>query len=213
MFLLYTKAMTLELPNIVLKLNTEKKLTNTNTNESKSSTENTINNNIILGSSAASGVEKLVKVPSSENLAKSSALSISKNPSYTNLNQIKSPAIIDNVARFKDQFTAYLIEYFRNDIVLLNNVLEVSDKIVFKLDDLKVLISILLEIEPSNITIEYDDMLKNIGCCGKICKKIPLFKKINDIIINNRQSFLISYNTIAIQLQTEFNISLSYIIL
>jgi hypothetical protein len=187
--------MSIELPNIVLKLNTEKKLTNTNTNTNT----NTINNTIILDTEKTT----LTKSTSSENLAKSSSLAISS---------VKSPAVIDNVSKFKDQFTAYLIEYFKNDMVLLNNVLEVSDKIVFKMDDLKVLISTLLEIETSAIQVEYEDMIKT-GCCGKICNKIPLFKKINDIIINNCKSFLISYNTIAVQLQTEFNISLNYIII
>jgi hypothetical protein len=214
--------MTVELPNIILKLNTEKKLisTNTNTNESKSTTENTINNNIILNDliKKSSLSEGLVKSASTDDLAKSSALSvqpakISKTPSYSTIQNVKSPALVDNVLRFKDQFAAFLIEYFKSDIVLLNNVLEVSDKIVFKIDDLKILISILLEIEPTAIQVEYEDILKNVGCCGKICKRIPLFKKITDIIINNRQSFLITYNTIAVQLQTEFNISLSYIIL
>jgi hypothetical protein len=208
--------MTVELPNITLKLNTEKKLlnTNTNTNESKSETTNLINNNIILADTANS----IADVPIVGELAKSAALSVpsrqlNKAPSYSNLHSVKSPALVDNILRFKDQFTAYLIEYFKSDFILLNNILEVSDKIVFKMDDLKTLISILLEIEPSVITIDYEDFLKDVGCCGKICKKIPLFKKINDIIINNKQSFLISYNTIAIQLQTEFNISLSYVII
>jgi hypothetical protein len=208
--------MTLELPNIVLKLNTEKKLinTNTNANESKSEISSTINN-IILTEPTVSGT---LDPKITADLAKSSALSlpsakISKSSSYASLHNIKSPPVVDNVLRFKDQFTAYLIEYFKNDYVLLNNMLEISNKIVFKLDDLKVLISILLEIEPSAIEIVYEDYLKNISCCTKICKKIPLFKKINDIIINNKQSFLISYNTIAIQLQTEFNISLNHIIL
>jgi hypothetical protein len=174
-----------------------------------------INNNIILADTTNSITEG--NVPIVGELAKSAALSIpsrqlSKAPSYSNLHSIKSPAMADNVLRFKDQFTAYLIEYFKSDFILLNNLLEVSDKIVFKMDDLKTLISILLEIEPSAIVIDYEDFLKNVGCCSKICKKIPLFKKINDIIINNKQSFLISYNTIAIQLQTEFNISLTYVI-
>jgi hypothetical protein len=199
--------MTLELPNIVLKLNTEKKLLNTNTNTNANDVSNTINNNIIL-SEPTVGVD----------LAKSAALSIpsakiTKSSSYQSLQAVKSPTAADNILRFKDQFAAYLIDYFRSDMVLLNNLLEVSDKIVFKMEDLKHLISILLEIEANMVAIDYEDVLKNIGCCGKICKKLPLFKKINDIIINNRQSFLVSYNTIAVQLQTEFNISLTYIIL
>jgi hypothetical protein len=117
----------------------------------------------------------------------------------------------DNIRRFKDQFTAFLIEYFKNDMILLNNLLEVSDKIVLKIDDLKTLIGILLEIEPAGISVEYEDMMKT-GCCGKICKRLPLFKKITDIIINSKVSFIVGYNSIAVQLQSSYNISLNYII-
>jgi hypothetical protein len=69
-------------------------------------------------------------------------------------------------------------------MILLNNLLEVSDKIVFKIDDLKILIGLLLEISATKITIEYEDVIKS-GCCSSICKKLLLFKKINEIIINN----------------------------
>jgi hypothetical protein len=117
----------------------------------------------------------------------------------------------DNVRKFKDLFTKTLIEYFKNDIILLNNLLEISDKIVFKMEDLVLIIATLLDIETSKITITYEDIITS-KCCGTVCKRLPLFMKITDIIVDNKQSFLISYNSFAIQLKNEYNVSLSYVV-
>jgi hypothetical protein len=81
-----------------------------------------------------------------------------------------------------------------------------------KLDDLKLMISLLLEIEKSNVDIDIEE-LKITNCCGKICSKLPRYRKISDIIINKKQSFKISHNQYFIQMQTEFNISLDYVML
>jgi hypothetical protein len=191
------------LPDISLTLHTEKKTSLQNT--SSNTNTNTINNNIILEPKAVNITDTVADTTADQN---PSGAKINKSVSMDSL-AIKSP---DNIRRFKDQFTAFLIEYFKNDMILLNNLLEVSDKIVFKIDDLKILIGILLEIDVSKIDIEYEDMIKSAGCCGSICKRIPLFKKITDIYINNKQSFSVGYNSIAIQLQNSFNVSLNYII-
>jgi hypothetical protein len=51
------------------------------------------------------------------------------------------------------------------------------------------------------------------GFCGTICKKIPWYRKIKDIVINKKQSFEVSYNQYYIQMGMEFNISLEYVLL
>jgi hypothetical protein len=79
-----------------------------------------------------------------------------------------------------------------------------------KAKDLKALIAILLEMEESKIDIETEDVIKN-SCCRK-CSKIPLFKKVIDIYIDNCKSFKIYYNPLAIQLQNEYNISLYHVV-
>ena len=197
----------MSLPDLTLKLHSEKKTTlenkGTNMSSNTNNNTNTINNNIILEPKALNGGSVVAlesKIPQTNTKIKPSA-------SMESL-AVKSP---DNVRRFKDQFTAYLIEYFKNDLILLNNLLEISSKIVFKVDDLKTLIGILLEIETVKIEIEYEDMIKS-GCCGKICKRVPLFKKVTDIIINGKQRFTVSYDSIAVQLQNTFNVSLSHVI-
>jgi hypothetical protein len=51
------------------------------------------------------------------------------------------------------------------------------------------------------------------GFCATVCKKIPQYRKIKDIIINKKQSFEVSYNKYYIQMGMEFNISLEYVLL
>jgi hypothetical protein len=95
---------------------------------------------------------------------------------------------------------------------LLNNLVELSDKIITKIDDLKLLIGLLLEVSPSNIEITVKELTFS-GCCGKICKSLPRYRKIKDIVINKKQSFGVSSNQFFIQMGTEFNISLEYVLL
>jgi hypothetical protein len=46
-----------------------------------------------------------------------------------------------NIREFKDALTGILISYFKSNIVLINNLVEPSDKIIMKIDDLQLLIS------------------------------------------------------------------------
>jgi hypothetical protein len=105
-----------------------------------------------------------------------------------------------------------LISYFKNNIVLLNNLVELSGNIITKLSDLILLISLLLEISSDKITVELEEITSN-NCCGKFCKHLHRYRKIKDIIIDKKQSFKINYNQFYIQLQTEYNISLEFILL
>jgi hypothetical protein len=105
-----------------------------------------------------------------------------------------------------------LIGYFKNNIVLLNNLIELSDNIIMKMEDLIFLISILLQLNSSDIKVDVED-IEAKNCCGKICSKLPRYRRINDIIIKNKSSFKITYNQYYVQMMTEYNISLDYIMI
>jgi hypothetical protein len=187
------------LPSLELKYvkSTDQNMTNTNTNT------NTINNNILINT------DKNVK--SDQVLTKSASSPASP--------RIATP---NNVKIFKETFMNILIGYFKNNIILLNNLVELSEKIIMKVDDLQLLISILLEIDRSKVMIEVEEL--EVKCCAKFgacasrgkasfCSMLPRYRKINDILINNQMSFKVSYNQFYVQLQTVYNISLDYILL
>jgi Ser-tRNA(Ala) deacylase AlaX len=116
-----------------------------------------------------------------------------------------------NIKQFKEALILILISYFKNNVVLLNNLVELSDKIITKIDDLRLLVSLLIEESPAAVNIEIEEIdVKN--CCGMICKNLPRYRKIKQIIINNKQNFQVSHNQFFTQMGTEFNISLEYVL-
>jgi hypothetical protein len=118
----------------------------------------------------------------------------------------------DNIKQFKEALILILISYFKNNIILLNNLLELSEKIITKVDDLKLLVSLLINTQPSSICVDVEE-LELKGCCAKVCKHLPRYRKINDIVIDKKQSFRVAYNQYYIQIGTEFKISLEYVLL
>jgi hypothetical protein len=181
--------MTTPLPNLTLSLTKKTDLKNESTNT------NTINNNIIIN-------------PTSQETERSSA-DLKKSTSLLSMTRAETP---DNVKSFKEAFILILISYFKNNVVLLNNLVELSDKIITKQDDLKHLISLLLDITPKDVEVEVEEVTIS-GCCGKFCQSIPRYRKVKNIIINKKQSFAVSYNQFFVQMGTEFNISMEYILL
>jgi hypothetical protein len=173
----------MNLPNLELKYT---KITERN--DSNANT-NTINNNIIIN--------------------ETNPVQITKSESCQSIARTETPL---NVKQFKETLMTILIGYFKNNIILLNNLVELSDKIVAKLSDLSLLISLLLDISIDKVNVQVEE-IKTTNCCGKVCKLLPKYRKINDIIIDNKQSFRVSHNQYYIQLQTEFNISLDYVLL
>jgi hypothetical protein len=171
------------LPSLEFKYHKESLKTTSNTNN------NTINNNIVINESRK---EKEI------NVAKSPVLMRSESPL--------------NIKLFKGALLEILISYFKNNIVLINNLVELSDDIIMKVDDLTLLISLLLEIDKQNVEVLAEE-IKTGNCCGKICTHLPRYRKIEDIIIDKKQSFKVYYNQYYIQMQTEFNISLDYVML
>jgi hypothetical protein len=55
------------------------------------------------------------------------------------------------------------------------------------------LIALLLSISKTDVQIEVEEITMK-GFSGTICKSIPRYRKVKDIIINKKQSFEVSYN-------------------
>jgi hypothetical protein len=177
------------LPNLQLSLTEQKEIKNENTNTANAS----VINNIQIGNADKNTVQETT---------------LKTSPSSSVL-RTETP---DNIRRFKETFMLILISYFKSNIILLNNLAELSEKIITKIDDLKQLISLLTEVATDNIDIVVEEFdVKN--CCGMLCKVLPRYRKISDIIINKKQSFKVVFNQYFIQMGTEFNISLEFVLL
>jgi hypothetical protein len=177
--------MSFELPGLSLKINKEFK------NENKNENINNINNTIIINKDTKDSTTELKEVLP-EIIEKS-----------------QTPEIIKI---FKEYQLLTLIDYFKNDLILFNNLLEISKHIVFKEEDNIKLVSILVtDGDVSRIKIDYElpDQFKACGCFSKL----PIYRKITSIIIDNKNSFKIKYESFYVQMQTEFNILLNYILI
>jgi hypothetical protein len=179
--------MTTIVPTLELKYNKETTSSSTDTN--------TINNNIIIKPNFDTNITDQIEM-------------ISENMST---NTIVKKSDTQNISEFKEALVAILISYFKNNVVLLNDLIELSDKIITKIDDLR-LLSLLLSVPKADVQVEVEEMTMK-GFCGTVCKKIPRYRKIKDIIINKKQSFEVLYNQYYIQMGMEFNISLEYVLL
>jgi hypothetical protein len=181
----------MSLPNLELKYN---RVSEKQTSKSNS---NTINNKIILGTT------------SEESSTTRNHTSSDKDTTLEKVSRADSP---NNIKQFKEALISILISYFKNNVILLNNLVEFSDKIITKIEDLRLLISLLIEESPAAVNIEVEEIeIKN--WCGTICKNLPRYRKIKHIIINNKQTFQVSHNQFYIQMGIEFNISLEYFML
>jgi Golgi nucleoside diphosphatase len=143
----------MNLPEISLRYQKDKKtqLTNSSTNTQT----NTINNNVFVTTPSAEKAPSPALQLSAEEENVNNTQTLTRNLS---LEKIKTP---ENVRNFKDVFTSILISYFKNDMILINNLLEISSKIVFKIDDLKQILATLLETDVTKINVEYEDMFKS----------------------------------------------------
>jgi hypothetical protein len=193
--------MSFSLPIPNLSLNLEKKTTTQNDNKN----ENKINNTIIINNID----DKRSLSPNPTTL----------NPIYSNeneeLNNIKSKELCSTpepIKLFKEYLLHILINYFSENFILLNNLLELSKKIILKEKDLRKLIALLIaDGDESKIVIEYElpEKLKSCSCC----EHAPIYRKILSIIIDNKHEFRYNHNQYSTQIQTEFNISLDYVLL
>jgi hypothetical protein len=192
----------MSLPN--LSLNLQKRTSTTNVNENKTENKNNIINNIILNNN---GEEK------------TTTTTISPTPMYLNdIEKLTNSEIVktspcstpEPIKLFKDYLLHSLITYFKQDIVLANNILEISKFIVMKEEDLIKLIAILVTDDDISRILVMTDLPDSFKCCP--CSSIPIYKKITSIIIDKKYEFKVTYNQFYTQMQTEFNISLDYIL-
>jgi hypothetical protein len=118
------------------------------------------------------------------------------------------------INQFKETFMNILISYFKNNIILLNNLVELSDKIIMKKEDLALLISILIERPKESVFIDDIDVMDSKNCLGKCCKHIPhRYKQISEIRIDEKYTFGVMFKYFYSQLENEFNINLNYVII
>jgi hypothetical protein len=215
----------MSLPSLKLSYNSERRnsLTGSNTNTNT----NTINNIIVSDrtdevlsqrrNNEVSTVEKTKRSGSSSSFNNIPLVDLKRHLTPIPDSDSATPDRIGitptNIKRFKEAYLALLISYFKNNIILMNNIVELSENIITKMDDLITLISILLEIDKTTITINVKEIKSNC-CAGKIlCKMIPMYREIDDIIIDNKASFSNMYNQYYIQMGLEFNISMKYVML
>jgi hypothetical protein len=107
----------------------------------------------------------------------------------------------------KENLLKTILNYFKSELILLNNILEVFMHMVFKVEDLIKLISILLtdcDISRIRIDQELPDVYKTCWCCAKL----PIYLKITSIIIDNKSAFEVNNNSFYVQIPMEFNVSL-----
>jgi hypothetical protein len=164
-------SITTVLPNLSLNLNKEFK------NEKKSENINNISNTIIINKEPVTTL-----TTSTNSLDPIKPISIEKS---------NTPEIIKV---FKEYLLKTILDYFKNELILLNYILEVSKHIVFREENLINLISILVtDCEISRIKIDHEmaDVFKTYGCCAKL----PFYCKITSIIIDNKYNFEVNYNT------------------
>jgi hypothetical protein len=169
----------MSLPNLSLKINKELKNENKNENNNNNNNNNSISNTIII------------------NKESTSQTSLEENK-LIQIEKYQTPEIIKT---FKEYLLLTLIDYFKNEMILLNNIIELSKYIVLKEDDLKKLITILVtESDDLRITPEckLPDSFKTSQPC---CSKISIYKKITSIVIDNKHEFRNQYNSFYTQMQ------------
>jgi hypothetical protein len=188
----------LPLPDLSLKL--EKKTSSSN--ENKNENKNNINNTIIINNVD----EKLKITPNPTDPVYSDEEDQQESLKLKSLCSTPEP-----IKLFKEHLLHILINYFSENLPLINNLIELSSKIILKEKDLKKLLSLLItDGDESKIIINYElpDKFKSCTCC----EHVPIYRKILAIIIDNKHEFRFNHNQYSTQIQTEFNISLDYVL-
>jgi hypothetical protein len=132
--------------------------------------------------------------------------------SVTEVKDYESPLIDETEREFKDQILAFTTDLLLKDFDLLKNISERGSKILFHVDQLKMLIAILylrkedrprfddfIEIETENVIIH--------NCFCKDCYN-PFYVKIKNIHVNKTVNFMTT--PYAVNMMTVFKINLEY---
>jgi hypothetical protein len=124
----------------------------------------------------------------------------------------QSPAFPDIEQEFKDQLLSFTTDLLLRDFDLLKNIAERGNKILFHLDQLKMLIAILYlnsddrKKYDSLIDIETEKIISTNCFCKECCN--PFYEKIKNIHVNKQVNFLTT--PFAVNMQTTFRISLDF---
>jgi hypothetical protein len=120
----------------------------------------------------------------------------------------------NNLKLFKENLLRILISYFGKNLVLLNNVVELSDGVVTNLDDLTTLVAIITNQPKDKVRVvikEVDDCCLRISC-SCLMETLPLYRQVEVILINN-EPFKSKYPDLYKKMEEEFNISLNYVLI
>jgi hypothetical protein len=209
------------LPNLNLSLHKHKSVSSASSNTNSLSNANTNNVNIFLD-------DKLFEMTDMRPQSRNSSVSPMNTPMSSPRKRISRPQSVAPIPEEKDDleladevapqpspkdkismdFMKTLIriqnEILLDNILLVNNLKELGDRIIYRDCDLKEMIEILMNIEKKDaIEIRTEDAKKtSCGC------KIPLYVKIKSITINKTIPFL--HTEIATRMSDEFKISLEY---
>jgi hypothetical protein len=120
----------------------------------------------------------------------------------------------NNLKLFKENLLRILISYFGKNLMLLNNVIELSDGVVTNLDDLTTLVAIITNQPKYKVRVvvnEVEDFCLKI-VCSCLNSTLPLYRQIEMILINN-EPFNSQYPDLYKMMEEEFNISLKYVLI
>jgi hypothetical protein len=190
----------INLPDLNLKFERRTSDSNNSTNSNSNTLSTNISNNIVLNNVQPENIN--IIEPKVNNL------------NTTNISdKIDNSNTPDNIKIFKEYLLSTLISYFKSEIILANNIIEISPNIVLKINDLKKLISILVcDSDESRVFIT-NNPLEFGGCkFTSCCAKFPLYQKIEEIIIDKKFGFKVYFNTFYNQMINNFNISLDYVL-
>jgi hypothetical protein len=123
---------------------------------------------------------------------------------------------VNNLNLFKETLLRILISYFGKNLILLNNVIELSDGIVMSIDDLSTLVAIITDQPKDKVQI----IVKEIeiqNCCLKIAstclaETLPLYRQIEMILVKYNR-FDLKYPEAYEVMKKTFNICLNYVLL
>jgi hypothetical protein len=121
-----------------------------------------------------------------------------------------------NINLFKETLLRILISYFGKNLVLLNNVVELSDGIVMNLDDLTTLISIKTNQPKDQVRIIIKEIEVKNCCLGIVSnclsETLPLYRQVEVILVNN-EPFKFKYPDSYKTMEEQYNISLNYVLI
>jgi NH3-dependent NAD+ synthetase len=122
----------------------------------------------------------------------------------------------NNLNLFKENLLRILISYFGKNLVLLNNVVELSDGVVTNFDDLTTLVAIITGQSKEQVRVVIKEVeVKN--CCLKITtsylsETLPSYRQVEVILIYN-EPFNSKFPDLYKMMEEKFNISLNYVLI